>query len=157
QLDGTLSASVPLIAPAGWIGVSAAKRQREAIGASYESTLATVLVRVAQAYYAAAGADELLKVRRHRIDVAQETLENVKARFESGMVNRVEVTRAELALLRAEQQEVEAGDVREQTYRALKTVLALDEAINVTPPAEASAGQAENAESLVKRAKGSRP
>jgi outer membrane protein TolC len=157
QLDGILAANVPLIAPAAWASLSAARRQREASDANYESTVASVLVRVAQSFYAAAGADELLKVRKHAIEVAKETLANAEVRLQSGMVNRVEVTRAALAVLRAEQQEVEAADVRDQNYRALKTILALEEEITVTPPADAKSAEQTPVEQLAAEARTRRP
>jgi len=62
-----------------------------------------VLFAVAQAFYAAAGTEELRIARKHAIEVARLTMNHARARLESGAVNRTEVTRAELALVRAEQ------------------------------------------------------
>lgn len=135
QLDASINATVPVLAPSVWASLSAAKRAREAADANYDATLAQVLLRVAQSFYASAGAEELSRVRKHGIEVAKETLENAKARFSTGVVNRVEVTRAEIALLQAEQAAVEAEDVVQQAHRALATILALDEPFHVVSDA----------------------
>ena len=72
-------------------------------GAGFDVTEATVLVAVAQAYFAAAGADELAVARRHAVEVARLTFDNAKARVAAEVANQVDVTRAETALVRAEQ------------------------------------------------------
>jgi len=133
QLDFSLTATVPLLVPWAYPGMQAAKRQVESAKASYQVSEATVLVSTAQAFFAAAGTDELLMARRNAIGVAKQTLDNAKARLEAGVVNRVEVTRAELALLRAEQAEREAVDQQAQGYRALRTLIQLDEPFHVVP------------------------
>jgi outer membrane protein TolC len=99
---------------------------------------------VAQSFFSAAGADALLVARKNAILVAKQTVDNAQVRLEAGVVNRVEVTRAELALLRAQQAERETEDLREQTYRALATLLVLREPFAVisgndpAPPSESA-------------------
>jgi OMF family outer membrane factor len=51
-------------------------------------------------------------------------------------VNRVEVMRAEVAVVRAEQQLEEAGYTRDSAYRSLTTILASPGPWRVTPPVE---------------------
>jgi OMF family outer membrane factor len=139
QLDGLLQVTVPVIVPSAWATYSASKRTAESAAANLETSLTTILVQVAQSFYAAAGADELIKVRQHAIQVAKETLDNAQARFSTGVVNRVEVTRAELALVRAQQSLVEALDTQSQVYRALATLLDDHDPFHVEPPAELGA------------------
>src|SRR5262249_1850436 len=71
---------------------------------------------------------------QHAIEVAQKTLSDARARLEAGTVNRVEVTRAEAALIRARQSAVEAEALRDQTYRALRTLIGAKEPVRVAPP-----------------------
>ena len=59
----------------------------------------------------------MLVARRSSIEVTRATLKNAKTRLSAGTVTKVDVDRAELALLRAEQMEREARHGREQAYR----------------------------------------
>jgi outer membrane protein TolC len=63
-------------------------------------------------------------------------VDNAQARFDSGVVNRVEVTRAELALVRVEQAARETDDLRFSTYRTLATAIGLNEPFVVVSTAE---------------------
>jgi outer membrane protein TolC len=133
QLDFALSATVPLIVPWAYSAYDAAKKNERAAQANFDVNEATVLYATAQSFFAAAGSDELLLARRHAIEVNEKTVDNAKARLEAGVVNRVEVTRAQLALLRAKQAMLEAGDSQVQAYRALRTIIQLDEQFRVVP------------------------
>ena len=131
QLDFALNAAVPLIVPWGYASVAAAKKNEEAGRANLAVSDAQVLFATAQAYYACAGADELVEARRHAVVVAQKALDNARARLEAGVVNRVEVTRAELQLVRAQQALVESQDTQVQSYRALGTIMNMHEPVHV--------------------------
>jgi outer membrane protein TolC len=108
--------------------------------------MATVLFGVAQAFYAAAIADEVMSARQSNIEVARVTLENARTRFENGSVTKVEVDRAELALARAEQSARESRFAQAQAYRALATLIQSDREFKVRPVA--SPEEAEETESL---------
>jgi outer membrane protein TolC len=137
QLDLVLSANVPLLVPWAYQGLTSQKQLVAAAKSGYAVTDAQVMVAVAQAFFAAAGTDELVGARRHAIEVARQTLDNAKARFEAGVVNRVEVTRAQIALLRAEQSMREATDAQATAYRSLRTIIQIDEPFHVVPGSEA--------------------
>jgi len=130
-LEGTLTASLPLIAPPAYFALSAARRNRDASAATYQVSEATVLVTVAQAYFAAAGTDELVVARRDAVTVATETFDVARARVEAQLANQVERTRAETALVRAQQDLAEAENTRAAAYRALATLLGTKEALTV--------------------------
>ncbi len=134
QLDFALSATVPLVVPWAYSALAAARKNHQAAVATYDVSDATLMVSTAQAFFAAAGADELVVARTHAIQVARQTLENARARLEAGVVNRVEVTRAELALLRAEQAARETADTQAMGYRALRTIIQLEEPFHVLAP-----------------------
>ena len=151
QIDFALTATVPLIVPAAYPALQAAKKARDAARANFQVNEATVLVQTAQSFFAAAGTDELMLARRHAIEVARETLQNARARLDAGVVNKVEVQRAELALLRAQQAALEAADQQSSAYRALRIMVQLDEPFKVVPqdfvqaPPRPTAELAENA------------
>ena len=139
QLDSVLSVTVPLIVPSAYPALTSAKKSYRSAEANFAVTEASLLLSAAQAFYAAAGTDELLAARKHAVEVAQKTRDDARARFEAGVVNRVELMRAQLALVRAEQAVREADDARAQGYRALATLLVLHEPFVVDPgtvPAE---------------------
>src|SRR5580698_499718 len=119
QLDASISATMPLLAPAAYPAL-------EAVKTGVRSSEASVLFSVAQTFYAAATADEVLVTRRSSIEVDGATLDNAKTRFAAGTVTKVDVDRAELALVRSQQAELEARYGQGQAYRALATLIQLD-------------------------------
>jgi outer membrane protein TolC len=134
QLDGSVSATMPLLVPAAYSGLEAVKTNVSSSEANFEASEAQVLFSVAQAFYAAAGADEILLARSSSVEVARATLVNAQTRFSAGTVTKVDVDRAELALLRAQQAERETINAREQTYRGLATLIQTQEPFKVVPP-----------------------
>jgi len=123
QLDGVASFTAPLLNPALFPGVEAVKVGVETSQANYAASEDTVLFQVAQTYYTCAISEEVLVARRSNIEVARATLENARARFSAGAVTKVDVDRAENALVRAQQNEREALYAREQSYRTLGTLI----------------------------------
>lgn len=156
ELDGVVSASVPVLSPSLYYALAAARSNRHASDASYSVTEAGVLVSVAQAYFAAAGSDELVVARQDAVKVATETFDVAKARVAAELANQVESTRAETALIRAQQDLAEAENARGAAYRALATLIGTHEPITVQAarslPAEPGAFDA-----LVGQARARRP
>jgi outer membrane protein TolC len=134
QWDGSVNATMPLIAPAAYPALDAVKKGYGSSEANYQASEDTVLYSVAQTFYAAAVSDEVLLVRDSAINVAQATLDNAQSRFSAGTVTKVDVDRAELALVRARQGELDARYAREQSYRALGTLIQADGPLKVVPP-----------------------
>ncbi|HYG67698.1 MAG TPA: TolC family protein, partial [Anaeromyxobacteraceae bacterium] len=156
QYTGTASVNVPLLVPPAYPGLSAAKHGRKASEATFEATTADVLLATAQAYFAAASTDELLAARREAIAVTQRTRSDAKVRLEAGAASPVDVTRAELAVVQAEQAVTEAADARESAYRALSTLVQLREPFTVAP-ASRDAAALGDVEALTQRALRTRP
>jgi len=156
QLDAALTATVPLIVPYAYDALGAAKKTQHSNIKNFEATEANVLLSVAQAYYAAAGTDELVAARTNAVAVATETFDNAKVRVDAGFVNRVEVTRAEVALVRAKQNQAEAINTRNNAYRSLSTLLGAHEAWKVHP-ADTAREEAISVERLVVEARDRRP
>ena len=133
QLNGAVNVTVPLVVPYAYLDLAASKSSYQASVANFAVTEATILLAVAQTYFAAAGADELLLARRNAVAVAKQTLERAKARLEAGSATSVDTGRAEVALVRAEQAEAESEDVQAHVYRSLSTLLATHEAFRASP------------------------
>jgi outer membrane protein TolC len=134
QFDANISATLPLIAPAAYPALDAVKKGYGSSEANYEASEDTVLYSVAQAFYTAAISDEVLLVRESAINVAQATLDNSQTRFSAGTVTKVDVDRAELALVRAKQSDLDARYAREQSYRGLSTLIQADGPLKAVPP-----------------------
>jgi outer membrane protein len=133
QLDGVVSFTAPIIVPAAYLAVDAVQTSVHASEADFETSQATVLFAAAQAFYAAAIADEVMAARQSNIEVARATLQNAQTRFAAGNVTKVDVDRAELALVRAEQAAREARFGQDQAYRALATLMQAERDFKVQP------------------------
>jgi len=134
QLDGAISFNAPLIFPAAYPGLKSVKANIASAEANYDLSETNILYAVAQAFYAAAVSDEVVTARRSNIDVARATLDNAKTRLAAGTVTKVDVDRAELSMIRAEQAEREARQGRQQAYRALATLIQIDGPFHVKAP-----------------------
>jgi outer membrane protein TolC len=136
-LAGSLNVNVPIAAPAAYFSYDAARQNLHGAEADFAVSETAILFSAAQAFFAAAGADELLQARHHAIEVARVTLETAQARLHAGTVDREEVSRAQLALVNTIQAEREAGDMKESCYRSLGTIIGVHESFLVAPaPAE---------------------
>ena len=139
QVDAVIAANIPLLVPAAYPALSGAKLAYKSQEKQLVVTTAQVLQSVASSFYAAAGTEEVVSARVHAIEVAQKTADNARIRLAAGVVNRVEVTRAELALIQAQQRLLEAQDQRAAAYRTLATLLKLQAgSFKVVPPPEPS-------------------
>jgi outer membrane protein TolC len=127
QLDLGGSFQAPLVVPAAYSGLQSVKSGIAASEAAREANESSILLAVAQTFYAAAGADGAVAARRSSIEVAKATLASARTRFSAGTVTKVDVDRAELALVRAEQAERDAKQGRAQTYRTLATLIQLSD------------------------------
>jgi outer membrane protein TolC len=123
QLDGVISVTLPVIAPPAYAALAAVKAGVRASEASFATSERDLLVSVAQTFYAASISDEVVLARQSSVGVARATLKNAQTRFDAGTVTKVDVDRAELAVVRAEQAGREAELARERTYRALGTLI----------------------------------
>jgi outer membrane protein TolC len=131
--DTTFNGTLPILVPAAYLGLEATKAGVKAAEANYEVSEADVMVAVAKAFLGAAVSDEVLAARGSSIDVAKATLENAQTRQQAGTVTKVDVDRAELALVRAQQAQREAQFGREQAYRALGTLIGITGPFTIQP------------------------
>jgi outer membrane protein TolC len=145
QLDGALSASMPVLAPAAYPALDAVKKGVASAEANVDASEASILFNVAQTFYAAAAFDDLLVARRSSVEVAKATLVDAQTRLAAGTVTKVDVDRAELALVRAQQSERETHYSRDQTYRALSTLIQVPGPFEIRPPPEPQMPQGNDA------------
>jgi OMF family outer membrane factor len=140
QVDGILNATMPLVVPAAYPALKGARLNFASQQKQLEVTEAQLLTSVATAFYTAAGNDELVEARRHAIEVAQKTAESTQLRMTAGLVNRIEVMRADLARLQAEQRLADVLNTRAAAYRTLATLCGIEaDSFKVRPPAEPQA------------------
>jgi multidrug efflux system outer membrane protein len=133
QWDFGVTATAPILVPAAYSALDAVKSGVQASEATFQASESDLLVGVARAFLAAAVSDEVLVARRSSIGVAQQTLQFAQTRQSVGTVTKVDVDRAELALLQAQQQEREATNGRAQAYRALGTLIGVDGTFTIQP------------------------
>jgi outer membrane protein len=134
QLDANASLLAPLVAPAAYSSLRAARRARAGADADFAVARAQVLFAVAQAFYLAAGADAVVVARLNAVEVATQTVKDAQTRRTAGAATGVEVQRAEIALVRARQALEEAQYTRGQAYRGLATLIELRQPFVVSPP-----------------------
>jgi outer membrane protein TolC len=134
QWDVGATASTLLFAPAAYPALKAAEAGAEGAAENTRASENATLFAVAQSFLTAAVADEVIAVRDSNIAVSRATLDIARTRFGAGAVTKVDVDRAELAVLRAEQDKREAELAQSQAYRALATLMAVGEPFKVVPP-----------------------
>jgi outer membrane protein TolC len=138
QLDGAVSFTVPLLVPSAYAAVQAARLSTQAAEENFAAQQTTILFGVAKAFYAAAITEEVLAARQSNIEVARATLQNAQVRYQNGSVTKVDVDRAELAVVQAEQGAREARFAQDQAYRALATLIQAKGDFKVRVGAEAA-------------------
>jgi outer membrane protein TolC len=159
QLDAVLTANVPLVVPSAYSAYAAAQKNRQASEADLRVTETRLLFTSAQVFFAAAGTDELVTARHHAVEVAEQTLRNAQTRFEAGTATKVETSRAQLAVIRAQQAEREALEQQANVYAQLATLIRLPGSFRVQAPTPEDVGAhaADAPESLVSQAYTLRP
>jgi len=138
QLDASGTLTVPLVVPWAWYQLRSANRNVDAGRAGYEVSRAQTLLAVAQAFYLAAGTDEVMTARTHAVALAKKTLDDALAKVELGAANVVESDRAQIAYDRAVQSQTEARAQVDKAYRTLSTALGGETGFVVDPAAPAA-------------------
>jgi len=137
QLDGGLNVNIPLVVPSAYPALSGAKITYRAQEKQLAVTTVQVLQNVAVTFFQAAGLEEVVLARQNAIGVAQKTLDDARIRLSAGVANRVDVTRAEQAVVKAKQDLLESQGSRGTAYLKLATLLKLQAgSFKVQPPPE---------------------
>lgn len=137
QLEGGLNVNIPLVVPSAYPALSGAKITYRAQEKQLAVTTVQVLQNVAVMFFQAAGLEEVVLARQNAIGVAQKTLDDARIRLSAGVANRVDVTRAEQAVVKAKQDLLESQGSRGTSYLKLATLLKLQAgSFKVQPPPE---------------------
>jgi outer membrane protein len=102
-------------------------------GVRFESD--QVLLEASRQFLLGLQAEALIDVERRNLELAQRRREQATALFEAGETTQVDVLRAEADIKAAERRVVEAERAREVAVSELRLALALDEDIELAPPA----------------------
>ena len=157
QLDGGLNVNIPLVVPSAYPALSGAKITYRAQEKQLAVTTVQVLQNVAVMFFQAAGLEEVVMARQNAIGVAQKTLDDAKIRLSAGVANRVDVTRAEQAVIKAKQDLLESQGSRGTAYLKLSTLLKLQAgSFKVQPPPEPPPESGETGQ-LINQALSQRP
>ncbi|HEX4406967.1 MAG TPA: TolC family protein, partial [Polyangia bacterium] len=89
QLDGSISATMPLLAPAAWAALKSVNANVASSEANFAAQEAELLVTVGEAFLTAAGTDELVEARNSSLVVARATLRDAQVRISAGTVTKV--------------------------------------------------------------------
>jgi len=103
QLGAQVEATMPLIAPSLWFGISAARHGEKQAGWSLESARREILFGVAQLYYGAAGGKYAVRITEKQLSVALDHEKDARVRYQAGTTPKVALLRAEIDRSKAEQ------------------------------------------------------
>jgi outer membrane protein TolC len=131
QIDLSASLNVPIVVPWAYPAQAAANQTVESEKSNYLTAETALLYQVAVSFYAAAGADELVQARQSAVRLTAKTVDDAKARVETGVANKIEVARAEIAVVQAQEALRETEDLRVDVYQSLATLLQLPQPFRV--------------------------
>lgn len=103
-LKGTLTVGVPLIRPQSWAQIKAGKKGVALASLTVEQIRQQLLLRVAESYYYALMARQVIALHESTIKTFAEHLKVAKAKLSAGAGLRIDVIRAETDLDQAHQQ-----------------------------------------------------
>lgn len=132
QVDLTVTVDVPLVDVAGWMRVDAARATREAADTRAQLTLEQAQRAIARSYCQWIGATALQRSAERALEVAQRSLDRVRARQQSGAAVELDVARAASELARAQQTLADATLSAQTAARALESLTGL--APSAAPP-----------------------
>lgn len=135
QADLTVTLDVPLVDPAGWARVDAARASREASQVRVRATSEDVLRAVARSYFQWAAAGALVRSSERALLVAQRSLDRVRARLQAGGAVELDVARASSEVARAQQTVADAMLARQTAARSLESLTQIAPREPVMPPA----------------------
>lgn len=103
QLGAQVQLAQALIAPQAWFGIGAARIGEQVAADTIENTRRQVLFGVAQAYYAAAGARQVVAIQERQLAIALAHENDARVRYQAGTAAKITLLRAEIDRTRSEQ------------------------------------------------------
>jgi len=143
---GQVQATIPLIAPSLWFGISAARHGERQAEQSLEAARREILFGVAQLYYGATGGRYAVRITEKQLSVALDHEKDARVRFQAGTTPKVALLRAEIDRSKAEQDLKAAQAGYDSARTGLATLLDrkdIDFEVEVPPEQPAPAGDLE--------------
>ena len=156
QLAAQIQATQAIFAPQAWFGIAAARAGERLATDNVESARRDVLFGVAQVYYGAAGAKQVVTIQERQLAIALDHERDAKVRYDAGATPKITLLRAQIDRTRAEQDLKRAQNGYQSAKVALATLLDRERAdfeVEVPP----SPPPPENPEALRDEAPRARP
>ena len=156
QLAAQIQATQAIFAPQAWFGIAAARAGERLATDNVESARRDVLFGVAQVYYGAAGAKQVVTIQERQLAIALDHERDAKVRYDAGASPKITLLRAQIDRTRAEQDLKRAQNSYQSAKVALATLLDRERAdfeVEVPP----SPPPPENPEALRDEAPRARP
>jgi outer membrane protein len=134
QFGWQFEAGLPLFRGPAYQQLGVAKKGIVSARLRLERARQDYAVRVAQAYYAALGAREVVAALDDKVAVDRKNLEVARARLEVGRVTRSEVLRAELELVRDKQRRLQQQNALVAARRRVAILIGVDQTIRLERP-----------------------
>lgn len=131
ELSGNVTASMQLLDARAIKSIQASYEALRAARADAESVRRALLWETARTYWSAVAADTLVTVARRNVDKAGVSLRTAQDRLEGGVAIPIDVSRAELVLLQAQRDLLNAENARDGLLEVLGFLTASDEALAV--------------------------
>ncbi len=120
QWDATVSLDVPIIDTRNFLQLKAARSNRQAALADAANTEQDIATQVGTAYYQLVGADALQASAEQAAATAEQNLQIVQTRLQSGLASELDADRARTEIERDHQSVEEAKLLGQQARRALR-------------------------------------
>jgi len=151
NLNANIQVNLPLVNARAWLGVSVANMAEESTAWSVEVTRQALLRVVAETYYAALTAMQLIEVSQTQIRAIERHLQIAVLRHRTGTGDRIDVVRTKTELVQAKDTLVNNEALLDSTRYALATLLAQREK-PMPRPAEQPAAPPDDEAKLVELA-----
>jgi len=133
DLRGNLQVNLPLVNARAWLGVGVADIGEEASALAVENVRQTLLLTVAQSFFAALSAGSLIDVHEAQIRASQRHLAIATVRHRSGTGARIDVVRARTELLKAREDLLVAHTALDNSRDALAVLTGVQGLPRPTP------------------------
>lgn len=132
--NGSATLRVPLVAPAAWFDVAAARHSSRAAGASADAVRQSLRAGLAQAGWGALAAEERVGASERAVEAASEHARTARRKLEAGTAEALSVTRAETELVKRESELAQARAERDRARLALGILLGRAEPVRIAMP-----------------------
>ncbi len=148
DLAGGLQVDVPLVNPRAWLGVSQAGLAEEMAALGMEQTRQLLLLQVAQGYFQALTARDMIDVIREQMKSSERHRAVAELHHRSGTGARLDVIRASTEILASREQLASAEAAWKNACDALATLCGIEKAVVPVeePPLKGPAASAEEFE-----------